>query len=135
MKLNLTTTIAASLAFSGCTVYLPPTEEPIPSADPIVVPKASAATPRAATTVTPAKKPVAPVQSSPVSTAPSTKPEVKKNKQDVSRQGHVFYVVKPKDTVFEVMRKTGVHWKEIIDLNNLKAPSYTIFPGQNLRIK
>jgi LysM repeat protein len=57
------------------------------------------------------------------------------NNQEPSRQGQTFYIVKPKDTVFAVMRKTGVHWQEIIKLNNLKAPKYTIFPGQNLRVK
>ena len=45
------------------------------------------------------------------------------------------YVVKKGDTVFEVMRQTGVYWKEIISLNNLQAPSYTIQPGQQLRLK
>ncbi len=45
------------------------------------------------------------------------------------------YTVKPKDTVFQVMRNTGVYWKTIIQLNNLQAPSYTITPGQVLRLK
>ncbi|RVU84883.1 LysM peptidoglycan-binding domain-containing protein [Leucothrix sargassi] len=45
------------------------------------------------------------------------------------------YVVKKGDTVFEVMRQTGVYWKEIISMNNLQAPSYTIQPGQRLRLK
>jgi LysM repeat protein len=45
------------------------------------------------------------------------------------------YVVKKGDTVFEVMRQTGVYWKEIISMNNLQAPSYTIQPGQTLRLK
>jgi len=45
------------------------------------------------------------------------------------------YVVKPKDTVFQVMRNTGVYWKTIIKLNNLQAPDYTITPGQRLKLK
>lgn len=45
------------------------------------------------------------------------------------------YIVKPKDTVFQVMRNTGVYWKTIIKLNNLQAPDYTIVPGQRLRLK
>ncbi len=45
------------------------------------------------------------------------------------------YVVKPKDTVFQVMRNTGVYWKTIIKLNNLQAPDYTISPGQRLKLK
>jgi LysM repeat protein len=45
------------------------------------------------------------------------------------------YTVKKGDTVFEVMRQTGVYWKEIISMNNLQGPSYTIQPGQQLRLK
>lgn len=45
------------------------------------------------------------------------------------------YVVKKGDTVFEVMRQTGVYWKEIISMNNLQAPTYTIQPGQTLRLR
>lgn len=46
-----------------------------------------------------------------------------------------YYIVKPKDTVFQVMRNTGIYWKTIIKLNNLQAPGYTINPGQKLRLK
>ena len=45
------------------------------------------------------------------------------------------YTVKKGDTVFEVMRQTGVYWKDIISMNNLVAPAYTINPGQTLRLK
>lgn len=45
------------------------------------------------------------------------------------------YVVKRGDTVFQVMRNTGVYWKDIIRLNNLQAPNYTISPGQRLALK
>ena len=45
------------------------------------------------------------------------------------------YTVKKGDTVFEVMRQTGVYWKDIISMNNLIAPAYTINPGQTLRLK
>lgn len=49
--------------------------------------------------------------------------------------GGSSYVVKKGDTVFEVMRQTGVYWKDIISMNNLVAPAYTINPGQTLRLK
>ena len=45
------------------------------------------------------------------------------------------YIVKKGDTVFEVMRQTGVYWKDIISLNRLQAPAYTIQPGQALRLR
>lgn len=45
------------------------------------------------------------------------------------------YVVQKGDTVFQVMRNTGVYWKDIIRLNNLQAPDYAIQPGQTLRVK
>ncbi|MEE9302786.1 MAG: LysM domain-containing protein [Thiotrichaceae bacterium] len=131
-------TTSALASLSGCTVYLPPSEETIPAADPIIVPGK-------ATTV---KKPdnkgiieINPSKSEPAKTITNEKgtsptaPKVQEKNSEPSRQGHIFYVVKPKDTVFEVMRKTGVNWQEIIRLNHLQAPAYTIFPGQNLRIK
>lgn len=45
------------------------------------------------------------------------------------------YVVRRGDTVFQVMRNTGVYWKDIIRLNNLQAPEHRIVPGQRLRLK
>ena len=48
--------------------------------------------------------------------------------------GSSSYRVKKGDTVFEVMRQTGVYWKDIISMNSLVAP-YTISPGQTLRLK
>ena len=48
--------------------------------------------------------------------------------------GSGSYIVKKGDTVFEIMRQTGVYWKDIIRLNNLKAP-YNISPGQRIRLK
>ncbi|OQX16241.1 MAG: hypothetical protein BWK73_04275 [Thiothrix lacustris] len=45
------------------------------------------------------------------------------------------YVVQKGDTVFQVMRTTGAYWKDIIRLNNLEAPNYSITPGQRLRLK
>ncbi len=44
------------------------------------------------------------------------------------------YTVKKGDTVFEIMRQTGVYWKDIISLNNLQPP-YNISPGQTIRLK
>ena len=46
-----------------------------------------------------------------------------------------FYTVQKGDTVFQVMRNTGVYWKDIIRLNNLAAPNYPITPGQRLTLK
>lgn len=48
--------------------------------------------------------------------------------------GGSSYTVKKGDTVFEIMRQTGVYWKDIISMNNLQAP-YNINPGQTLRLK
>ena len=55
-------------------------------------------------------------------------------KASVATGGNASYSVKKGDTVFEVMRQTGVYWKDIISMNNLTAP-YTISPGQTLRLK
>ena len=45
------------------------------------------------------------------------------------------YTVKKGDTVFEIMRQTGVYWKDIIKFNNLRAPAYNITPGQIIKLK
>lgn len=105
---------------AGCTVYLPPGKEPIPAADPIP------ASPNTAT-----NKP-----SSFSTQVEKTKADTANTaKKEPTRQEQVFYVVKKNDTVFEVMRKTGVNWQKIIRLNHLQPPNYTIHPGQSLRIK
>lgn len=44
------------------------------------------------------------------------------------------YTVRKGDTVFEIMRQTGVYWKDIIRINNLQPP-YSISPGQTIRLK
>lgn len=49
--------------------------------------------------------------------------------------GGSTYTVKKGDTVFEIMRQTGVYWKDIIKMNNLQAPAYNINPGQIIRLK
>ena len=49
--------------------------------------------------------------------------------------GASSYTVRKGDTVFSVMRLTGVYWKDIIKMNSLQKPSYTISPGQRLRLK
>jgi len=51
-----------------------------------------------------------------------------------SSSGGSSYVVKKGDTVFEIMRQTGVYWKDIISINNLQPP-YNISPGQTIRLK
>ena len=50
-------------------------------------------------------------------------------------QGGNSYTVQRGDTVFQVMRNTGVYWKDIIRINNLTAPNYQINPGQVLRLR
>ena len=52
-----------------------------------------------------------------------------------AKRGGSTYIVKKGDTVFEIMRQTGVYWKDIIKLNNLQAPAYNINPGQAIRLK
>ncbi len=51
-----------------------------------------------------------------------------------STAGGSTYIVKKGDTVFEIMRQTGVYWKDIISINNL-TPPYNINPGQTIRLK
>jgi LysM repeat protein len=51
-----------------------------------------------------------------------------------SSSGSSTYLVKKGDTVFEIMRQTGVYWKDIISINNL-TPPYSISPGQTIRLK
>jgi len=51
-----------------------------------------------------------------------------------SSGGGSTYTVKKGDTVFEIMRQTGVYWKDIIRINDLQPP-YNINPGQIIRLK
>lgn len=128
--------ITGIFVLSGCTMNLPPANEPIPTADPILLPEKTA-TGNSSNSDTTNTQPVEVVPSTKAASASTVNNQsgVNEKKGGQSSQGQTYYVVKPKDTVFEVMRQTGVHWKEIIRLNNLKAPKYTIFPGQSLRIK
>ena len=57
------------------------------------------------------------------------------NSANTASSGGSTYTVKKGDTVFEIMRQTGVYWKDIIKLNNLQAPAYNINPGQTIRLK
>lgn len=45
-----------------------------------------------------------------------------------------YYVVKRGDTLYNLMRKTGVKWKTLASLNHLKAP-YDLRLGQKLKIR
>ncbi len=117
-------TAVAVVSLTGCTIYLPPNKEPIPAADPIIIPEKA----------TVDKSAVANKQQKKAHSGSTTDPNTTTQKKP-TRQEQVFYIVKKGDTVFEVMRKTGINWQKIIDLNNLKAPEYTIHPGQSLRIK
>jgi len=153
-----------SALITGCTVNMDASKPPIPVADPILasknipMPVKKVATRpieiiESSHTVVPVTQPAVNVDSriavQPVKVV-AYKPEIRMpvprkivhtgtpatvvQANSVSREG-LFYIVKPKDTVFEVMRQTGVHWKKIIKLNQLKSPAYVIHPGQYLRVK
>lgn len=130
----------AIFGLSGCTMNLPPANEPIPTADPILLPDKtttgnSSRSPAINTNSNTKPTEVVPSGTTTTNTVNNQSTGNEKVTNPTNHQGQTIYVVKPKDTVFEVMRLTGVHWKEIIRLNNLKAPKYTIFPGQSLRIR
>jgi LysM repeat protein len=67
----------------------------------------------------------------------STKPSYSGSSTSVNTNyaGGGTYTVQKGDTVFQVMRNTGVYWKDIIRLNGLQAPDYKLSPGQALRLK
>lgn len=74
--------------------------------------------------------------STPTKDKPENNQQEDQNKQNESESNTAeTYTVKKGDTVFSIMRETGVYWKDIIELNNLKAPRYTITLGQVLRLK
>lgn len=58
----------------------------------------------------------------------------KEKSSSQSENNYKYYIVQSGDTVFQVMRNTGAYWKDIIRLNNLTAPDYSISPGQKLII-
>lgn len=107
--------LLGSILLTGCSLAIEPnaSQGPIPAADPIIV------TPPPTTVDAPAQK-----------VEENSAPAIKS-----AKAGETYYVVKKQDTVFEIMRQTGVDWKTIIKLNDLKAPKYNIYPGQQLRIK
>ena len=114
---------------ASCTVYVSPppateSEQAIPSADTEAI-----ATKQA--TVTEVKSVPTSIKAQSKQTAIQSKPQ--KIAPVIPKQA--FYIVQPRDTVFEVMRKTGALWTDIIRLNNLKAPKYMIYPEQKLRLK
>jgi len=114
---KLSILLLGSILLTSCSLAIEPgaSQGPIPAADPIIV-----STPPAK-----AKEPSTEVEEI---SAPA--PVIKS-----AKAGETYYIVKKKDTVFEIMRQTGVDWKTIIKLNDLKAPKYKIYPGQQLRIK
>lgn len=67
--------------------------------------------------------------------APSNRTTYPSSTSTNTYSGGGSYTVQKGDTVFQVMRNTGVYWKDIIRLNNLQAPNYTITPGQTLKLK
>ncbi|CAA6824356.1 MAG: Unknown protein [uncultured Thiotrichaceae bacterium] len=106
-------TLLGSILLTGCSLAIEPnlSQRPIPAADPIII----------NTSPTTIKAPVSELEETSAIKSP--------------KEGEAYYIVKKKDTVFEIMRQTGVDWQTIIELNDLKAPKYQIHPGQQLRIK
>jgi LysM repeat protein len=50
------------------------------------------------------------------------------------RAKNTYYAVQAGDTLFRVMRKTGVSWKTIAGLNNIQAP-YDLRVGRKLILR
>jgi LysM repeat protein len=46
-----------------------------------------------------------------------------------------YYIVKPKDGIYRIGVNNGIKLNDIIRLNNLQSPDYTIHPGQCLRLR
>lgn len=57
-----------------------------------------------------------------------------KRKKTKKARKNRYYTVKSGDTLFSVMRKTGVSWKKLARLNNIDAP-YDLYSGQRLKLR
>ena len=125
------------ISLTGCEIYISPDSasikkrsrpKTIPSATiPSVYPNYTNPT-----TTTSAKKVViTEIQGTP--TTQAAKKIVKP--KPVKKLTQTLYTVKPYDTVFSIMRKTNANWSDIIRINSLEPPNYTIHPGQVLRLK
>ena len=132
MKYKLLRITPVIISLAGCTVYVtsPPkveSKQTIPSADTVIRPNKQIT--------------ITEVKNAPISTKSQTKqPPTQSKPTKVApvvpvAPKQAFYIVQPRDTVFEVMRKTDALWTDIIRLNNLKAPKYMIYPEQRLRLK
>lgn len=127
------------MSMTGCTVYVSPDSatitkrRPIPAADPSYTSPAAIPT---TTTTTTKKTVITEIQDTPIiqpsKTSTTTKSTTPKT---VLQPTQTLYTVKPKDTVFSIMRKTNANWSDIIRINSLEPPNYTIHPGQVLRLK
>lgn len=123
------------ISITSCTVYVTPDSATISknrSTIPAAIPTTSAPTTTKKTIITeiqntpttqPTKKAFKTLSNTTVRTVPP------------SPSTSTLYTVKPKDTVFSIMRKTNANWADIIRINNLEPPNYTIYPGQVLRLK
>lgn len=130
-------------SITGCTVYVSPDSatikrSTIPAADPSY--KAPAASPSSTSTTTTTKKTViTEIQDTPVvqtrKQSTATIKSVPSTTIITTQPTQILYTVKPKDTVFSIMRKTNANWSDIIRINSLEPPNYTIYPGQVLRLK
>lgn len=129
------------ISMAGCTVYVSPDSatikrNTIPAAEPSYK-TAPAALPTATTTTT-KKTVITEIQDVPVvQTRKQSTATVKSipAPEIITQSTQTLYTVKPKDTVFSIMRKTNANWSDIIRINSLEPPNYTIYPGQVLRLK
>lgn len=136
MKKLLIIVSALLINITGCTVYVSPDSATIikkprprniPAADPGYT--NPAALPRTSVK----QDVITEIQGTPAT--PSTKTVINTTDKVAQKPTQTFYTVKPKDTVFSIMRKTNANWSDIIRINSLEPPKYTIHPGQVLRLK
>ena len=125
------------ISLTGCEIYISPDSasikkrprpKTIPSA---TIPSAYPNYTNPTTTTSTKKVVVTEIQGTP--TTQAAKKVVKPN--PVKKLTQTLYTVKPYDTVFSIMRKTNANWSDIIRINSLEPPNYTIHPGQVLRLK
>ncbi len=126
------------ISITGCEVYISPDSasikkrprpKAVPSATiPSAYPNYSNPTIRPPTK----KTVVTEIQGTPATQAVK---KVVKPTPPVKKLTQTLYTVKPYDTVFSIMRKTNANWSDIIRINSLEPPNYTIHPGQVLRLK
>jgi len=128
------------MSITGCSVYISPdsatiTKRPTPKIIPsATIPSAYPNYTNPRTVTAPKKAVITEIQGTPATqTVKRAIPPVKT--QPTLKLTQTLYTVKPYDTVFSIMRKTNANWSDIIRINSLEPPNYTIHPGQVLRLK